>query len=154
MASAASPQVNITPQWAGVQADILRIVDIVPDDKIDWSPKAELWNFRGILIHVSDARDRWMDRDIKDGEGYANIWTTAKSKDDLKRELGRTWARLGRLLSDQSKLDATYPGDGTQEPRTGHWIAFHLLEHDIHHRADILHYLALLGIETPDVGTP
>jgi uncharacterized damage-inducible protein DinB len=37
---------------------------------------------------------------------------------------------------------------------TGHWIAFHLLEHDIHHRADIFHYLALLGIETPSVGTP
>jgi uncharacterized damage-inducible protein DinB len=38
--------------------------------------------------------------------------------------------------------------------KTGHWIAFHLLEHDIHHRADVLHYLALLGVEHPDVGTP
>jgi hypothetical protein len=28
----------------------------------------------------------------------------------------------------------------------GHWIAFHLQEHDIHHRADVLHHLALLGI--------
>ena len=36
----------------------------------------------------------------------------------------------------------------------GHWIAFHLLEHDIHHRSDIFHYLALLKIEHPDVGTP
>jgi uncharacterized damage-inducible protein DinB len=33
-------------------------------------------------------------------------------------------------------------------------VAFHLLEHDIHHRADILMYLALLGIETPQVWTP
>ena len=29
---------------------------------------------------------------------------------------------------------------------TEHWIAFHLLDHDIHHRADVVHYLALLGI--------
>jgi uncharacterized damage-inducible protein DinB len=50
------------------------------------------------------------------------------------------------------KLDATYVKP--EETVTGHWIAFHLLEHDIHHRADIFHYLALLGIETPDVGTP
>lgn len=56
------------------------------------------------------------------------------------------------FLRDQVKLDTTYDGDG--RPVTGHWIAFHLLEHDIHHRADIFHYLALLGIETPDVGTP
>ena len=147
MGSAESPHVNITPPWAGVQADIVRIVDLVPDDKIDWSPKAELWNFRGILIHVSDARDRWMDRDVKDGDGYPNIWTTAKSKDDLKRELGRTWMRLGRFLADQSQLDATYAGDETHHPRTGHWIAFHLLEHDVHHRPELLQRLALLDID-------
>ena len=40
------------------------------------------------------------------------------------------------------------------EEVNGHWIAFHLLEHDIHHRSDIFHYLALLEIEHPEVGTP
>ena len=33
-------------------------------------------------------------------------------------------------------------------------IASHLLEHDVHHRADLFHYLALLGIEHPEVETP
>ena len=46
-----------------------------------------------------------------------------------------------------------YP-DGNRERKLGHWIAFHLLEHDIHHRADIFHYLALLEIEHPEIGTP
>ena len=59
------PRIDITPHWATVQRDIVRIVDLVPDDKIDWSPKPELWNFRGILIHVSDARDNWMSRDVQ-----------------------------------------------------------------------------------------
>ena len=58
------------------------------------------------------------------------------------------------FLGDTSKLDASYEDDPAYPPVSGHWIAFHLLEHDIHHRADIFHYLALLGIETPDVGTP
>ena len=39
---------------------------------------------------------------------------------------------------------------GTVEISDGHWIAFHLLEHDIHHRADILHYLALLDVAVPE----
>ena len=59
----------------------------------------------------------------------------------------------GRSSATEAKLDATYDDDRGAMV-TGHWIAFHLLEHDIHHRADIFHYLALLGIETPDVGTP
>jgi uncharacterized damage-inducible protein DinB len=106
-----------------------------------------LWNFRGILIHVSDARDRWMDRDIKDGEGYPNVWTTAKSKADLKRELERTWARLGRFLRNRLQLDANYISDYDGRTYDGHWIAFHLLEHDIHHRAELLQRLALLDID-------
>jgi uncharacterized damage-inducible protein DinB len=141
-----TPHIDITPHWAVVQEDIVKIVGLVPDDKIDWSPKDELWNFRGILIHISDARDRWMDRDVQDGEGYPNIWTTAKTKADLTRELERTWERLGRFLADPAKIGAMYPGDGTHAPNSGHFIAYHLLEHDIHHRAELLQRLALLDI--------
>ena len=52
----------------------------------------------------------------------------------------------------QGALEATY--EDSDGPVTGHWVAFHLLEHDLHHRSDIFHYLALLEIEHPDVGTP
>ena len=61
-----------------------------------------------------------------------------------------------RFLSDPAKLDGIYDrtwAAGQTERFTGHSIAFHLLEHDIHHRANIIDYLALLGIETPEVGT-
>jgi uncharacterized damage-inducible protein DinB len=143
------PPLAITPHWATVQRDIARIIDLVPDDRIDWSPKPELWNFRGILIHVSDARDIWMSRDVKDGEEYPNIWTTARTKDDLKRELERSWARLNRFLANQSQLDASHTEewDGQTNTFDGHWIAFHLLEHDVHHRAELMQRLALLDIE-------
>jgi uncharacterized damage-inducible protein DinB len=143
------PPLAITPHWATVQRDIAHIIDLVPDDKIDWSPKPELWNFRGILIHVSDARDIWMSRDVKDGEPYPNIWTTARTKADLKRELERTWARINRFLANQSQLDESHTEEWEGERHTfdGHWIAFHLLEHDVHHRAELMQRLALLDIE-------
>jgi len=141
------PQLDIAPYWESVHEDLLRIVDLVPADKVDWSPKEGLWNFRGILIHVSDARDRWLTRDVQDGEPYPNIWTTARSKDDLKRELERTYTRLQRFLANQAQLDATYTSDWDGRTYNGHWISFHLLEHDIHHRAELMQRLALLDVE-------
>ncbi len=81
-----------------------------------------------------------------------DVWGTVRTKAQIKDAYARTWQRVTRFLADAAKLDATYDDGG--KPVTGHWIAFHLLEHDIHHRADIFHYLALLGIETPEVGTP
>lgn len=149
MAPDSHPYIDITPHWASVQADIVRIINLVPDGKMNWSPKPELWNFRGILIHIADARDIWLTRTVQDGEPYPNIWTTARSKDEIRHEMERTWKRLGRFLANQSQLDATYRGeyDGETVEQHGHWIAFHLLEHDIHHRAELLQRLALLGVD-------
>ena len=143
---------DITPVWARFNHDLIRLVDYVPDDKLNWSPKPELWNFRGILLHIADTRNNWLTGAVKDGVDAPNVWQTVRTKDEIKAAYARTWRLLESFLSDPKKLDATYDDDPA--PVSGHWIAFHLLEHDIHHRADIFHYLALLGIETPDVGTP
>ena len=144
--------IDIMPVWARFNADLIRLVDYVPDDKLNWSPKEGLWNFRGILIHIASARDQWLGNTVKDGIEAPEVWQTVRSKAEVQAAYARTWDRVTAFLSDAGKLDATYEDEPA--PVTGHWIAFHLLEHDIHHRADIFHYLALLGIETPDVGTP
>ena len=149
------PRLDITPFWATVNDDLITIVDSIPGDKIDWSPKPELWNFRGILLHIASTRDGWAG-----GAGVEddapNVWQTARSKDDIKAAFDRTWRRVARFLADPGKLDGEHTvvwSDGSRDERAaGHWIAFHLLEHDIHHRSDLLHYLALLGVPMPDVG--
>lgn len=148
MPDATYPRIDLTPHWQSVQDHILQIVDLLPDDKLNFTPKTELWNSRGILIHIADARDSWMTGTVQDGDPYPGIWTTVKNKDDIKRELDRTYKRVLRFLSNQSQLDASYEDDDPEHPIiTGHWIAFHLLEHDIHHRAELLQRLAHLDIE-------
>ncbi len=143
------PPLAITPYWQSVQDHLLQIVDLIPEDKLNWTPKDGLWNPRGNLIHVADARDRWLADGVQDGDPYPNIWTTARTKDDLNRELTRTFERLQRFLANQAQLDGSYPDERNGEPviNSGHWIAFHLLEHDMHHRAELLQRLAHLDIE-------
>jgi len=146
------PPLDITPVWARLNEELIRLVDYVPDDKMNWSPKPELWNFRGILLHIASARDIWLTRTVQDGVDAPDVWRTVRNRPEIQQAFRRTWDRLEAFLRDAEKLDAAYPElAGTV---SGHWIAYHLLEHDVHHRADIFHYLALLGIETPDVGTP
>lgn len=149
------PKIDITETWSLLNDDLIKLVGYVPDAKINWSPKPELWNFRGIMLHIAQARDGWMGS-TGDGEDVPSVFLTTRTRPEIQREYGRTWERVRRFLADQAKLDATYHREhwDEDERRSGHWIAFHLLEHDIHHRADLLHYLALLGIETPEVGTP
>ncbi len=149
--TSSAPRIEITPYWAAVQRDLLALVDLIPDERMDWSPKPELWNFRSILLHIASARDYWMGKIVGDGDPAASVYETAHSRDEMKVQFTRTWGRLGRFLTDPVALEREYQEDAVV---SGHWIAFHVLEHDIHHRADLLHYLALLGIATPEVGTP
>jgi len=149
-----TPPLDIVPYWRAVQDDLLALVDLTPDDKINWSPKPELWNFRGILLHIASARDGWL-RGAGIDDPAPDVWQSVRSKDEIKAAFERTWGRLQRFLDDPGRLDREYSfewNDGNREPpRSGHWIAFHLLEHDIHHRADLMHYLALLDIPTTKI---
>jgi len=156
MSADTSPRFDILSTWENLNGMLIGLVDEVPDDKMEWSPKQELWSFRHIFQHLCEAREQWLNRGFADGETDIGIYQNAHSKEEIKRAFEDTWRRLERTISNQGNLDAVYRDKWWAEapPRTGHWLAFHLLEHDIHHRADILLYLGLLDVETPQVWTP
>jgi uncharacterized damage-inducible protein DinB len=157
MSGRAFPPLDIADQWPRLNEQLVSLVDVIPDEKLNWSPqRGLLWNFKGILLHVPMARHNWLGGMVKDGEQTPDVLRDGQTKDGMKEQLRLSWQRLERFIRDPARLSATYEAVyyGKPETLTGHWIAYHLLEHDIHHRADIFHYLALLGIEHPQVETP
>jgi uncharacterized damage-inducible protein DinB len=154
MSETTYPPLEISAEYARVTDHLIALVDCIPDDKLDWSPKPELWNFKGILLHIATARHGWLERTVKDGETSPNVLVEGQTRAGLKEQLRLSGERLNRFLADPAKLAATYEDEHPGAPLSGHWVAYHLLEHDIHHRANIFDYLALLGIKHPQVETP
>lgn len=153
------PSLDITSCWVPINDQLIELLDRIPDDKLEWSPKPELYNFKGLLIHISNARHAWMARDVQDGEETPDVLREGQTRDGLKAQLRLSWARMERFLSSQQRLDASYDVPdgghaGGTHSRDGHWLAYHGLEHDVHHRADIFFYMALLGIDHGEVETP
>ncbi len=148
-------KLDIAAHWGRMNDTILDLVDVIPDDKINWSPRGDLWNFRGILAHLVATRHSWLER-TDDGEETPHVYGSIGTKDGIKDQLRLSWERMERFLSDQTGVDRVYKGtrEGRDYSISGNWAAFHLLEHDIHHRADMFQYLNLLGIEHPEVATP
>jgi uncharacterized damage-inducible protein DinB len=149
------PPLDVVPFWSGLNDQLIELLDVIPDDQMNWSPKPELWNFRGILIHINNTRHNWLNSVVKDGQPTPDVLQQGQTREGLREQFGVSWARLERFLSDPARLDAMYEDDWDGPVRlSGHWIACHLFEHDVHHRADVFHYLALLGIEHPQVSAP
>jgi uncharacterized damage-inducible protein DinB len=156
MSAGSAARLDIVPIWGDLNRMLIELVDVVPDDNMAWSPAPELWSFRHIFQHLAEAREQWMNRAIADGAPDIGVYANVHSKDEIKSALRLTWERIERVFSHQARLDATYKDRWWSKAplRSGHWVAFHLLEHDIHHRADMLLYLSLLGVETAQIWTP
>jgi uncharacterized damage-inducible protein DinB len=146
---------SITPMWARVNHELIELVDRLPEDKLDWSPKPGLWNARGILLHICIGRHGMMQALIGDGEEPPNILQEGQTREGLKEQLRASWRRMEPFLASPELLDREYevPYQDQRAHLSGHWLAFGQLEHDVHHRADIVHYLGLLGIEHPEPDT-
>lgn len=149
------PPIDVTGQWKKTNDAIVSLVDYIPDDKLNWSPREGLWNFKGILIHTIMVRDNWLANAVRDGEPTPNVLELAQTKDGIREQLARTWARVERWVSDPAKLDTVYEGEWAREgfALSGHELAFGQLEHAIHHRADLHHYLRELAIDPGEPDT-
>ena len=84
------PRIDIIELWSQLNDNLIKLVDYVPEDKVNWSPKPELWNFRGILLHIAGARDGWMGEEVRDGDPAPSVYETARSKAEIQHVLQRT----------------------------------------------------------------
>ena len=146
-------QLEVMPMWSMINDELVELLGLIPDGKLDWSPAPERWNFKGILIHMVFGR-YGLTGIAKDGGEAPNILQAGQTRDGLRELLSASWQRIEACVADAEALAREYdaPFYGKTQRLSGHWLAFGLLEHDIHHRAEILSYLDALGIahEEPD----
>jgi uncharacterized damage-inducible protein DinB len=149
------PPLDVTPMWARINDELIELLDLFPDDKLDWSPQPERRNARGILLHICIGRHGMMQVIVKDGKQAPEVLKEGQTRDGLREQLRVSWERFQPFLSDAAALAREYevPFDGKTARVNGHRLAFGHLEHDIHHRGELGGYLTLLGIERPEPDT-
>jgi len=89
-----------------------------------------------------------------EGPHISEVVTDCRTKEGLKKHLRSSWEMVAAFLSDAEKLDAVHePLTGGMAPEyiepdvyDGHYISYHRMAHDLHHRSTIIGYLHQLGI--------
>jgi uncharacterized damage-inducible protein DinB len=143
---------TVGPFWADLNEHLCQLVALVPEDRLDDAPEGE-WGVRDVARHIVAARDHWMANAVHDGAPLERRPSTGST--ELQEALRASWERIAAFVSSADALAAQYqppPNDPeyVDPPAyTGHYIAFHRLAHDVHHRAQLLDRLRALGIEVP-----
>ena len=142
--------IDLGPFWKDVNEHIIELVDLIPGEKLGWSPTSVEWNFRGTLVHLIGAR-YFFDMFTGGPPPNPDVLRDSSTPHGIKLHLNFSWDRVRAFISDDAKLATAYeiPSGDYKDPvlHTGHYIAYHRFVHDIQHRGDVMRYLSILGID-------
>ncbi|MBK8900905.1 MAG: DinB family protein [Anaerolineaceae bacterium] len=141
--------------WQQVRTDLLATVDKFSDKELTYVPFPGSWSVGHIIRHIANAEDGWfryiITRELSDWPGEftsAAYPTVAATKVLLNKVHDRTLMSLSDW--DETDLDRPIEAPWGQTFKLG-WIIWHVLEHEIHHRAELSLILGLLGREGLEV---
>jgi uncharacterized damage-inducible protein DinB len=148
-------------------ANTRNYLDLVPDDKLTWKPHEKSMELGRLAWHISDFPE-WCLETIKrdvltmteaDGAKMADEWK-GKQRADMLARFDRSFPEARSLLANVSDADMAKPWqmewagqaiiDSPRDEVLRKWV----LNHMIHHRAQLGVYLRLNGIAIPGVYGP
>lgn len=163
------PRIEVTPHWARITDQLVEIVACLSEEELDRRPAASSWSVREHMIHLVAARPGRMDAQMRPLDPVLELTPRWKSREGLQELLRESWGRTARFLASPEQLEMVYtpPAPDPEQfrdiaegppvypaedvPDSGHFIAYHRLVHDVHHRACILNVIEQLGIELDGV---
>jgi hypothetical protein len=145
---------NFAPYWEMNNANLIELIDLVPEEQLDWSPAPREWSIRVIATHIILARHHNPIVPGRDGAQTSDVVLDCRTKEGIKRHLRTSWEMVATFLSDREQLDSVHepltggPAPEYVEPEVydGHYVAYHRMAHDLHHRSTIIGHLGQLGI--------
>jgi len=140
--------------WRGFRKRTRRLLPLVPEDRIEWSPGPGRWGFGDLFRHLATI-ERWMYAENVSGRpsrypGHGPA--LAQGREAVGELLDRSHAEsvaIFESLTPADMLGKSLTPAGS-EITTAKWLRA-MVEHEAHHRGQIYLMLGLLGIETPQL---
>lgn len=141
--------------WYQVQAHLTDMVDRIPEAHLEWKPEGMQRSFGDLLRHIVETRDWWVAKVLEEPGDCKDITRdNCGDRDRIKVELERSYEQVKAVYKKWTEEGLrrryTLP-DSEGAMVTGLWVLWHVIEHDIHHRAQVMTYLRLFGIAPPPI---
>ena len=129
--------------WNGIQLSILEIASQLKEEDLKKTFDPALNPVGEMFYHIASTFNGWLTYQVKDGEeNPGEIPTEELTVININDSLKKSFARCKRLLEKSSEKDwnkilIDYDDQNQPYEVTFGWVLWHLVEHDIHHRAQL-----------------
>lgn len=143
-----------------VRKNTIQVAEEIPEEQYDFSPAPGVRSVRQLLAHITQAPVLWYDvhRDRRATTLQGFDWTAFAANAAAFENAPRTKADLLALLRETGEqyatwvesltpdfLNETFTDGGGQNPRTRFETLLGVKEHEMHHRAQLMLILRMLG---------
>ena len=131
----------------------LQTLDLTPDEKFPWRPLGGMRTFGEQFLHIAQTEDFYVrglfenDWDMKRFARPSAEITRRMVRDKFAEARSFTLERLNHLDAKRLDLLVTVPGIPVPWPLRG-WL-WYVVEHEVHHKAQLALYLRELKITPP-----
>lgn len=138
--------------WQSIHSRSQRVIACIREEDLEWSPRRGSWSCGDLVRHLATI-ERYMFVETAAGRKSAY----AGNERAQASGLAATHALYDRLHAESVAIVAAFPDSRLAERcttpagaplRVGSWLRA-MIEHEIHHRAQIYTLLGLRGVSTP-----
>ena len=141
--------------WNQIRAGLLSTIEAFDDDELYMVPFEGSRSIGQIMLHIAGAEDGWLRHVVThELDEWPDLYILDNFQDKvsilqtLDQVHSRSLEYLSKLnISDLNQKVKTPWGKETSL----HWIVWHIIEHEIHHRGELSLILGYLGREGLDV---
>ncbi len=154
------------PEFDQEMSTTRRVLERVPDHKLDWKPHAKSMSLGQLASHVAQLPD-WVSNifsldefDFRPPDGPAFVMADCKSREELLALFDRSVLAARKAIAAATDPGLDTPWTLRAGPRTiftsPRWNVFRGfgMNHMIHHRAQLSVYLRLLDVPVPGIYGP
>jgi len=131
----------------------LQALDLVADDDLGWRPGPDHYTLGQQFLHIAQAEDFQVQGQSTGDWDYERVRFPdhALGVEDLRALLNETRRRTLAALDalDDERLGDDLPPSSGEPARTRRWWLWLLVEHEVHHKAQIAVYLRQMGKTPP-----
>jgi len=135
------------------RAVTLQSLDLLADEDLEWRPGPDHYTLGQQFLHIAQAEDFQIqglffgDWDYERARFPGGALGVEDLREKLREARSRTLAALDGL--DEAELDDPVTLAAAEPPQTRRWWLWILVEHEVHHKAQIAVYLRQMGKTPP-----
>jgi len=136
-----------------ITSGTMKILEGIPEEHFDWRPWEGTFSFKEAIGHIISDELMFVG-DISKALGLPAPAIPSEPKGNLKEELGRFWEIHRQTVSLVNSLQ-NQDLEKVVKVYGGHWeapiyeVLQGIMEHQVHHRGQLIVYFRILGLEPP-----